>query len=124
MLMVMRLLLNPDIKIQSVSDIITNSSSEVFCRIESDNHLVRIADLLCDAIGSNNYDPECEPVCRLIYKEDSYWYSDEEKNKLPSEWVEIEVPYSWTGREFYTIALPAVLDKLVGENNYKIIYEN
>ena len=122
--MVMRLFLNQDIKIQSVSDIITNSSSEVFCRIESDNHLVRIADLLCGAISSHGYDPECEPVCRLRYKEDSYWYSDEEKNKLPSEWVEIEVPYSWTGREFYTIALPAVLDKLVGENNYKIIYEN
>lgn len=122
--MVMRLLLTPDIKIQSVSDIITNSSSEVFCRIESDDYLVKIADLLSSAIGSNNYDPECEPVCRLRYKEDSYWYSDEEKSKLPSEWVEIEVPYSWTGREFYTIALPAVLDKLVGENNYKIIYEN
>ena len=122
--MTMRLFLNPDIKIQSVSDIITNSSSEVFCRIESDNHLVKIADLLCDAIGSNSYDPEYEPVCRLRYKEDSYWYSEEEEAKLPSEWVEIEVPYSWSGREFYTIALPAVLDKLVGENNYKIIYED
>ena len=123
--MVMRLLLNQDIKIQSVSDIITNSSSEVFCRIESDNHLVRIADLLCDAISPKySYDPECEPVCRLRYKEDSYWYSVEEKDELPSEWVEIEVPYSWTGREFYKIALPAVLDKVVGENNYKIIYED
>ena len=121
--MMMRLLLNPDIKIQSVSDIITNSSSEVFCRIESNDHLLKIADLLSSAIGSNNYDPEYEPVCRLRYKEDLYW-SDEEKPELPSQWVEIEVPYSWTGREFYTIALPAVLDKLVGENNYKIIYEN
>lgn len=121
--MVMRLFLNPDIKIQSVSDIITNSSSEVFCRIESDNYLVRIAALLGNAINSSGDDPEYEPTCRLRYKEDSYW-SDEEKTKLPSQWVEIEVPYSWSGREFYTIALPAVLDKLVGENNYKIIYED
>lgn len=119
--MTMRLLLNQDIKIQSVSDIITNSSSEVFCRIESDNHLVKIADLLCDAISSKySYDPECEPVCRLRYKEDEW----ESLKGFPEQWVEIEVPYGWTGREFYTIALPAVLDKLVGENNYKIIYEN
>lgn len=122
--MVMRLRLSPDIKIQSVSDIITNSSSEVFCRIESDNHLVKIADLLCNAISSGGYDPEYEPVCRLRYKDEPYWYSDKEKDKLPTQWVEIEVPYGWSGREFYTIALPAVLDKLVGENNYKIIYED
>ena len=122
--MVMRLLLNPDIKIQSISDIITNSSSEVFCRIESDDYLVKIAALLGNAINCGYGDPEYEPICRLRYKEESYWCSDEEKDKLPSQWVEIEVPYSWTGREFYTIALPAVLDKLVGENNYKIIYED
>lgn len=122
--MMMRLFLNPDIKIQSVSDIITNSSSEVFCRIESDNHLIKIADLLCDAISSKyNDDPECNPVCCLRYKEDLYW-SDEEKTELPSEWVEIEVPYGWSGKEFYTIALPAVLDKLVGKDNYRIIYDN
>lgn len=122
MLMVMRLLLSQDIKIQSISDIITNSSSEVFCRIESANYLIKIADLLCGAISSSNYDPECEPVCRLMHK--GKLGGDYDIDKFPEQWVEIEVPYGWSGREFYTIALPAVLDKLVGENNYKITYDD
>ena len=123
-LMVMRLFLNQDIKIQSISDIITNSSSEVFCRITSDDYLVKIADILCGAISSRHADPEIEPLCRLRYKDELYWYSDEEKANLPSQWVEIEVPYGWSGKDFYELALPAVLDKLIGNENYKIIYDS
>jgi hypothetical protein len=117
----MQLLLNPDIKIQSVSDIITNSSSEVFCRIESDNKLVSIYEILNAVIDNDNWeDPEINPVCRLMCRENC----DFPKDAPAEQWVEIEVPYGWSGREFYTIALPAVLDKLVGENNYKIIYDD
>lgn len=38
-------------KILSISDVITNSSSEVFCTIQSDN--IQILKEICDTLGSN-----------------------------------------------------------------------
>ena len=38
-------------KILSISDVITNSSSEVFCTIQSDN--IQVLKEICDTLGSD-----------------------------------------------------------------------
>lgn len=120
--MVIRLLLKADINIQSVSDIITNSSSEVFCRIESENHLQKIFELLKGVITGSDF--EYEPVCSIEYKKDyaDDGYDYDYYKDFPEEFICINVPYGWSGYEFYELALPMVLDNLVGNGNYDIIY--
>lgn len=81
------------IKIQSVSDIITNSSSEVFCRITGDN-LNSAYDIL-------------EQLFYLGYSEEEPCM--EEYDNL----IEIRLPYGMYGvDDFYKAGLEALLKDL------------
>lgn len=92
-----------DIKIQSFSGVITNSSSEVFCTIDSYN-LGKIYDLL-KPLFSGEFD--IEPTITI-----------------EDETILIWLPYGFEGSvEFYRAGLRALLDQHIGENNYKIHYE-
>lgn len=109
------------IPIQSVSDLITNSSSEVFCRICSDDNFDAIWDLLRPLF--NNADPELYPriVDRYLEQEKDY-LTVEEIKALPYKWIEVELPYSMSeAKEFYKAGLEAILIKNFGEG-YKIVY--
>lgn len=109
------------IPVQSVSDLITNSSSEVFCRISSENKFDEIWDLLRPLF--NNNDPELYPRIVDKYLEDEKdWLTIKEIKALPYKWLEIEMPYSMSEAEdFYKAGLEALLTKNFGED-YQITY--
>lgn len=109
------------IPIQSVSDLITNSSSEVFCRISSEEHLDEIWDLLAPIFISDNSEISPEIIERYLEDEKEY-LSVEEIKSLPYKWIEVEFPYSMDGtKDFYKAGLEAILGKNFGED-YKIVY--
>lgn len=100
------------IKLQSFGDVITNSSSEVFCWIHSDrlNEIVEILNPLFP-----NKDSEMGPVLNVY--EEGYW--DEDSTPC----ISIDFPYGMEGyEEFYRKGLTAILDQLLGSENYSIKY--
>lgn len=86
------------INIQSFSDVVTNSSSEIFCTITG-NDLDSIYELLKPLFPS------------------SYGYSDMEDGVI-TLWI----PYGEQPVDFYKAGLEAILDKHF-KDNYKIEYE-
>lgn len=92
------------INIQSFSDVITNSSSEIFCTITGDN-LDAIYQLLKPLFPS---------VCG---------YSDMEPTlHMEGNVVTLWIPYGEAPTEFYKAGLEAILDKHF-KDNYIIEYE-
>lgn len=92
------------IKIQSMSDIITNSSSEVFCTITGPD-----IDIIKELVFSlfPNKDSEMGPTVSF----------DDETNC-----VEINMPYGIEGfEEFLKLGLEAYLDKYLG-GHYNVTY--
>lgn len=102
------------INIQTISDIITNSSSEVFCTITGKD-VEAIYQMLRPFFPGN--DSEFEPT--ISYYEEGEW---DDENSPPQ--VAIWMPYGFDGvTTFYRAGLKAMLDELIGKNNYKIDYE-
>lgn len=90
------------IPIQSFSDVITNSSSEIFCTITGDD-LETIYDILKPLFPG--YDSDMEPV---LYQEGNS--------------ISLWLPYGEYATEFYREGLEAILDTHF-KDNYKIEYE-
>ena len=99
--------------IQSVSDIITNSSSEVFCTITGKD-TKSIYEVLSPLFkGDHDYAPFLE-----------YWEEGEYDEDTP-EMMLLNIPYSCSGvSEFYKAGMEALLTKYFGEGNYEISYED
>ena len=113
------------IPIQSISDIITNSSSEIFAYIHSKNHLDKIYSWI--NIIFEIQESEITPCVHLRNKKErDYWFYDQTEefiNSFPEQWIEIELPYSYYDVEtFYKEGLKALLDKKIGSKNYVIVY--
>ena len=87
------------INIQSFSDVITNSSSEIFCTITGDD-LKAIYDLLKPILPGR--DSDLEPT---LHMEDNI--------------ITLWLPYGEYAVEFYKEGLEAILDKYF-KDNYKI----
>lgn len=99
------------IPIQSFGDIITNSSSETFCTITSDEKLDDIFKALTAIIGSEGYSED--NLC--VYKK-----TDEETNK---EYIRINVPYDASNYvDLIGAGIEAILDKGF-KDKYNIRYE-
>lgn len=114
----MKLLIN----LQSVSDIITNSSSEVFCKITADKDTLTFIEDLLQPLFGDEY--EYDMVLKLKYREDEdpRWCSNYEK--LPEQWLELEMPYRLNDVEaFYKAGLEAILKENFN-GQYEIIYED
>lgn len=90
------------INIQSFSDVITNSSSEIFCTI-SGADLDAIYELLKPILPGR--DSDLEPT---LHMEDNI--------------ITLWLPYGEYAVEFYKAGLEAILDKYF-KDNYKIEYE-
>lgn len=90
------------INIQSFSDVITNSSSEIFCTITGED-LKAIYELLKPLFPG--CDSELEPV---LYDRDGS--------------IQLWIPYGEYATEFYREGLKVILDKYF-KDNYKIEYE-
>lgn len=100
------------INIQTLGDVITNSSSEVFCWITS-NRLNEIVEILKPLFP--NTDSEMGPTLNVY--EEGYW--DEDSTPC----ISIDFPYGMEGyEEFYRRGLKAILDQYFGSENYSIKY--
>ena len=112
------------IPIQSYSDIITNSSSELFCTITSEKHLKEIYEIL-DIIVGYRQEPEidvCIDYCSKSNIEESELKSQFYK-ELPDKWIEVDYPYCKNSvKEFYISGFEGILNKKIGKANYKIRY--
>lgn len=92
------------IKVQSISDIITNSSSELFCTITSDNFEEDIKSLLRRLFKSDNCDLEPSISC----------YDNA---------IEVWIPYDYADlSEFFKEGIVAILDKYF-KDMYKINWD-
>lgn len=98
------------IPIQSVSDVVTNSSSELFCTIFSETQAEDIYKLFEDIFGYNT-DSDLGPVVYLVHKsDDDYYQEDERYASFPESWVEIHTPYEAVDHSaFYTAGIKALL---------------
>ena len=111
--------------IQSISDIITNSSSETFCRICSKEYLEEIYDILKTVLPGEDYD--YEPVIYLEeLDEDDRKYLPEPFKKIESgeKHVRLELPYSMWYPTFFKYGIEATLKEKFPNGNYTIIYNN
>jgi hypothetical protein len=115
------------IPIQSYSNIITNSSSELFAIIKSDNSIDDIFEVINDLFG---YNQESEStMCVEKYKCPTQkdldgwdWYCGLKDhitkiNEYPDKWIEIEMPYRLEDfKTFYKTGLEAMLKEKFGDN--------
>ena len=122
------------IPIQSYSDIITNSSSELFCTITSEKHLKEIYEIL-DSIVGYRQEPEidvCIDYCSKSNIEESELKSQFYKDKFikcvlfPLGLMLVaffDYPYCKNSvKEFYISGFEGILNKKIGKANYKIRY--
>lgn len=98
-----------------MSDLITNSSSEVFCTITG-NDLDAIWKVLNPLFPC--FDDECGPTIELL--EAGEWGDDETSPRM----IHIRFPYYLDGvSDFYHMGLDHILDQYIGRDNYTIKYE-
>lgn len=121
------------VSIQSISDIITNSSSELFATItsESEETLNEIYSLI-DKLFGYRQESEITPCVDLYHRptqeqidhwEIDSWLRYKTPSEYPEYWIEIEMPYDLEHcKSFYKEGLNAMLKENFGDN-FKIIYE-
>ena len=97
------------LKIQSLSDIITNSSSEVFCSINSNDPEIKLQIF---ALMKNLF-PGSDSDMELTVD-------------IHDEAIEVWLPYytTTTSFTFYEAGIEAILNERFGKGNYTIDYEN
>ena len=100
------------IKIQSINDIITNSSSEVVCTIKGEDLKV-IYDLLKTLIP--NTDSEMGPTVSL-------WEEGEWDDDSPA-FVQVDLPYGSNCTDFFREGIKAILDQSFGKDFYTIEHD-
>lgn len=113
------------INIQSFSDVITNSSSEIFCAIKGDKETILfINNLLFNLLGERGgiYDddvPAYELLCKSDLDKDSY--SEEQWENLPEYSIQVSLPYSlWSCFVFFKEGLKALLENSEVKDKYKL----
>lgn len=105
------------LKIQSISDVITNSSSEVFCSISTEDESLRetIFNLLKTILPGD--DSDYSPVVRIT----NPWDHEKMEEDLSKKVIEIDLPYShYDCVDFYKEGVSAILEKHFGKDNYTI----
>lgn len=101
-----------DIKIQSINDIITNSSSEVVCTIKGEDLKV-VYDLLKNLLP--NTDSEMGPTVLL-----------REEGELCEGYpalIQVDLPYGFDCAKFFREGIKAILDQTFGKDFYTIKYD-
>lgn len=104
------------IPIQSISDVITNSSSELFCTIFSNKHLDDIYKFFREYIGVG-YSDESLSIYLKHKDEDDDYYKD-----YPDDWIEMYIPYDYYNvSDILQVGLKAVLENKF-KDGYKIVF--
>lgn len=109
--------------IQSFSDIITNSSSELFCTISGNEDVLNfIKDLFHNIMDDEGYD-EDYPSFRLVKKEDLCEddYEEETWKNMPEIGIEFYLPYNFSRCQvFFKEGLKALLENSEVKGKYKL----
>lgn len=113
------------VKIQSFTDLITNSSSETFCRIRSKEYVEEIYETLKGVLPGD--DTDYEPVVYLdkIDEEDRDWLPEDFLKELGPEekCARLELPYSIWYPTFFKHGIEAILKEKFPNGSYTILYE-
>lgn len=105
------------IPVQSMSDVITNSSSELFCTIFSDKYLNDIYEFFKGYIGVG-YSDESLSIYLEHKDEDNDYYKD-----YPNDWIEIHMPYDYCNvSDILRVGLKAILENKF-KDDYKIVFD-
>lgn len=105
------------INIQSFSDIITNSSSEIFCTIKGDTKIIEQAYDILRHCFEEYGDPEEAPKLEYYTKEEAKdWYDEETLGKLSDKFIIITLPYSHPSvYRFYKAGIQALLGDFLND---------
>ena len=104
--------------IQSFSDIITNSSSEIFQTISGSEEVIKqIEDIFHPLFKEDGWYDEDIPTMRVCYKSkieedpEEYGFEDADLSNLPEALIEIWLPYGLDGcTEFFRAGIKALLE--------------
>ena len=111
------------IPIQSFSNIITNSSSELFCIISGNEDVLEfIRNLLSNIMDTEGYD-EDYPSFRIFKKEDlcENDYDKETWKNMPETGIEFYLPYDFSCcPAFFKEGLKALLENSEVKGKYKL----
>ena len=107
-----------EIPIQSFSDLITNSSSEIFQTIEgSEETINKVFGILSPLFKDDSWYDEDIPTMRVLYKSkieedpEEYGFEDTDLSDLPEALIEIWLPYGLDGcGEFFKAGIKALLE--------------
>lgn len=105
------------IPIQSFSDLITNSSSEIFQTIEGSVETIdKVFKILHPLFLDDSWYDEDVPTMKVLYKSkieedpEEYGFEDTELSDLPEAWIEISLPYGLSGcDDFFKAGIKALL---------------
>lgn len=111
------------INIQSFSDVITNSSSEIFCAISGDKDTILfINNLLFNLFGEEGYDedtPSYNLLCKSDLNKDDF--NEKQWRELPEYSIQINLPYDlWSCEAFFKEGLKALLESSEVKGKYKL----
>lgn len=106
------------IPIQSISDIITNSSSEIFQTISGSEEVInKIKDIFSPLFEEDGWYDEDVPIMRVLYKSiveedpEEYGFEDSDLSSLPEAWIEIWLPYGLSScDDFFRAGIKALLE--------------
>lgn len=103
------------LKVQSISDLITNSSSETFLRIDTKDKVLHdeIYNALKDLFPSRDW--ELSPV---ISDETEYYHENEEG--FEGFVCELSLPYGIECDTLFEVGVKAILKDKFGEENYTV----
>ena len=111
------------IPIQSFSNIITNSSSELFCIISGNEDVLEfIRNLLSNIMDTEGYD-EDYPSFEVFKKEnlDKDNFVRESWKNMPEIGIKISLPYRlWNCEVFFREGLKALLENSEVKDKYKL----
>lgn len=109
------------IPVQSMSDVITNSSSELFCTIFSEKHLDDIYKFFKEYIGVG-YSDESLSIY-LEYKDETFDVDSDYYKDYPDNWIEIHIPYDYSNvTSILQAGLKTILESKF-KDNYKIVFD-
>ena len=114
------------VSVQSFGDIITNSSSEIFCTITGDADVLDFIAELLSHVFDNYGDCEIDPMFEYKIKEDMYseGYTKEELSNVPDRFIEVALPYG-CNEKVYKAGLLAILGESENiKDKYKIDFND
>lgn len=108
-----------------MSDIITNSSSEVFCRITSQNELEQIYNFLKRIFPGDEYEIDTVVEIRNLDDEMDILYDEDIKELSPhKQHIAIEVPYHLEDLgSLIKIGLPTILKEKFPSEDFTVIFD-